>query len=682
MTTPTFHKVLIANRGEIARRIIATCRRMGLGTVAVYSEADRHAQHVKEADEAVWIGPAASAESYLLGERIIEAAKLTGAGAIHPGYGFLSENADFATACQESGLIFVGPTPAAIVAMGSKIEAKALMREHGVPVVPGYDGAAQDTPTLAEQARLIGFPVLLKASAGGGGKGMRIVHSDEGLTDAIEGARREGISAFGDGRLLIEKYITSPRHVEFQILGDSHGKVIHVLERECSIQRRHQKVIEEAPCAALDDDLRQRMSEAAVNAGQALGYQSAGTVEFILGGNGAFYFLEVNTRLQVEHPVTEMITGLDLVDWQLRIAMGEALTLQQEAIVARGHSIECRLYAEDPANDFLPATGRLNDWFIDTDGIEGLRVDSAVESGDEVSMHYDPMIAKVITWGRDRAEATRRMLRALETAAVHGVTTNRRLLVELLRHPAWNAGDLSTHFIQNHFPDNESRADAPSDAVIQAALVAATAAYATHLETDGTRSPGTLPLRWRNNPWRPARRQWRLGEREYTVNWAPTGDGFVMGLDEETAGWAVRDFVGTGPAVTFEFDDGQARRRLSARVAPSAVGATGGGVYDGRVGVHVDGFDLDLHHVSPFPDHDAADEASGCTAPMPGKVISVLVEVGAAVTAGQSLITLEAMKMEHTIAAPTDGVVAELFVEVGDSVDADAVLIRFEDVAD
>jgi len=662
-----FDKVLVANRGEIARRILRTCRAMGFSTVAVYSEADRGARHVAEADEAVCIGPAASAESYLVIDKILEAAKVTGAGAIHPGYGFLSENEAFARACDEAGVVFVGPTPKAIAAMGSKIEAKALMREHGVPVIPGYDGV-QDTESLAAEAKKMGLPVLVKASAGGCFHQNRVVTDEADLEAAIDAARREAESSFGDGKLLMEKYIQKPRHVEFQILGDGQGTVLHLFERECSIQRRHQKVIEETPSMALSDDLRARMAAAAVAAGQALDYRSAGTVEFIVGPDGEFYFLEVNTRLQVEHPVTEMVTGLDLVELQLRVALGETLPVTQEDITSTGHSIECRLYAEDPANDFLPATGRLLDWHMDP--ADGLRLDSAVEAGDEVSIYYDPMIAKVVTWGRDRGESTRRMIRALEQASLHGVTTNRRFLIDVLRTAAWRDGDLSTHFIDEHFPTNAARNADPSQDIVALAAAAATLAYAESRKAAGDQPVPSLPIRWRNNLWRPARRTWAFAGEDVTIEWQPQrrGEGYSIGLPGSEASVVARDVRWEAPGLSFELDG----RRWRARVV------TEGG-FDGVVGVHVDGHDVTLDFVTPFPDPDAETEAGGCIAPMPGKVLQVLVEPGQAVEAGQSLVVMEAMKMEHTIAAPSDGTVTEVLVEVGDLVDADDPLVRLDD---
>ena len=440
-------KVLIANRGEIACRVIDTARRMGVATVAVYSEADAGARHARMADEAWPIGPAPARQSYLVGERIIDAARRSGSDAIHPGYGFLSENADFAAACADAGLVFVGPPASAIRAMGSKAASKALMERSGVPLVPGYHGEAQDPARLAEAAARIGYPVLIKASAGGGGKGMRIVEAPDALAEAVEGAKREALASFGDDRVLIERYLTRPRHIEVQVFADSFGATVSLFERDCSIQRRHQKVVEEAPAPGMDPARRAAMGEAAVAAAQAVGYVGAGTVEFIVE-DGAFYFMEMNTRLQVEHPVTEMITGLDLVEWQFRIASGEPLPAAAPAI--RGHAIEARVYAEDPARDFLPSVGALTH-LRQPAGVPGrVRVDTGVRQGDAITPHYDPMIAKLIVWGEDRGVAVRQLRAALREYEVAGVRTNLGLLRAIAGHPAFAAGSFDTGFIAGH----------------------------------------------------------------------------------------------------------------------------------------------------------------------------------------------------------------------------------------
>ncbi|MBP6820827.1 MAG: acetyl-CoA carboxylase biotin carboxylase subunit, partial [Acidobacteria bacterium] len=428
-----FRKILVANRGEIALRVMRTCRAMGIATVAVYSDADANAPHVRFADEAVHIGAAPAKDSYLNAERILEAAKLTGAEAIHPGYGFLSENADFAEACATAGIVFIGPQAKAIRQMGLKSPARKLAAAAGCPVVPGYDGEDQSDKTLQAEILKIGFPVLIKASAGGGGKGMRVVRSESEIAEAIESARREAEKAFGNGALLLEKFVERARHVEVQILGDQHGNLVHLFERDCSLQRRHQKVIEESPSPAVSPELRQQMGEAAVKVGQAINYSNAGTVEFILTPNNQFYFIEVNTRLQVEHPVTEAVTGVDLVKLQIEIAEGKPLPFTQSELKTSGHAIEARLYAEDPANDFLPATGKLHDWRL-PETVEGLRIDSGVEAGSEVGIYYDPMLAKLIAHADDRATAIRKLSYALRQLSVQGVTTNREFLLRLVEH--------------------------------------------------------------------------------------------------------------------------------------------------------------------------------------------------------------------------------------------------------
>ncbi len=446
-----FKKILIANRGEISCRITRTAHRLGVKTVAVYSDADAAAMHVQAADEAVHLGPAPSRESYLCAEKIIAAARATGAEALHPGYGFLSENAEFSRACRDAGLVFIGPSPAAITAMGSKSGAKALMAKAGVPLIPGYHGDRQEEDYLLEQAREMGFPVLLKASAGGGGKGMRAVHEEGEFIEALQAARREAGNAFGDERMLIEKLLVEPRHVEVQVLADRHGNAVYVFDRDCSIQRRHQKVVEEAPAPGLSAELRRAMGEAAVRATRAIDYEGAGTLEFLVDREGHFYFMEMNTRLQVEHPVTELISGLDLVELQLRIASGDPLPFTQADLAPRGHAMEVRLYAEDPQKEFLPSTGTLQ--IFDLPAPEGGRVDTGYRSGDAVSVYYDPMMAKVIAWGETRDIAAERLCNALRRARVAGVKHNAHFLAQVLSHPAFRRGELGTHFIAQHQAD-------------------------------------------------------------------------------------------------------------------------------------------------------------------------------------------------------------------------------------
>ena len=656
--TTTIQKILVANRGEIARRIMRTCRKMGISTVAVYSDADAAMPFVAEADEAVRLGPAPSAESYLRIDKILEAAALTGSDAIHPGYGFLAENAAFADACAGAGVIFIGPTADAIRAMGSKREAKALVSKAGVPVIPGYDGADQTPAVLAQKAVEVGFPVLLKASAGGGGKGMKLVREEAGLSDAIASAAREGQSSFGDGTLLVEKYIDDPRHVEIQILGDSHGNLIHLNERECSIQRRHQKIIEEAPSPALDAALRNRMGEAAVLCGKAIGYQNAGTVEFILAPDRSFYFLEVNTRLQVEHPITECLTGLDLVEEQIRVAQGEELRTTQEAVRFEGAAVEVRLYAEDPSAGFLPQSGKVVDW--DLPPVEGLRVDSGVETGSEVGIHYDPMLAKIITSGETRDIALQRMRRALRSLSVQGLQTNREFLLRVLDHPAFVAAEIDTHFIERHLGDGLTDESAEVDAT-RAAVVAA---LAEQQQRDLERElVPNVPSGWRNNYHSPQWVEYTVGERDLRVEYRHLGDDhFSVWLDGEERDLRVVSWE--EPYLVFE--DGRHRQR--ARV-----------IFDGaRVFVHSPSFDAALQRKPRFPDKSLAIPAGGCIAPMPGKVIELRVAEGDTVQAGQVLLIMEAMKMEHTVTAPHDGSVTTVSVAAGDQVDADALLAVVE----
>ncbi len=657
----TIRKLLIANRGEIARRIQRTCRRLGIATVAVFSDADADALFVREADEAVRIGPAASRESYLVIEKLLAAAKLTGADAIHPGYGFLSERAEFAEACEAAGLTFIGPTPSAIRSMGLKREAKLLAAAAGVPVVPGYGGEEQDDAVLAQKAREVGFPLLLKASAGGGGKGMRIVREERDLVAGIEGARREALAAFGDGTLIVERYVSSPRHVEIQILGDAHGNLVHLFERECSIQRRHQKIIEESPSPALTPALRAKMGEAAVRVGKAIGYRSAGTVEFILGGD-EFFFLEVNTRLQVEHPVTELVTGIDLVEEQIRVARGEPLGYSQESLRQRGHAIEVRLYAEDSGAGFLPQAGTLADFFVPLE--EGVRLDTGVESGDEVSIHYDPMIAKVIAHGATRAEAIRRLARTLERTSVQGLASNRALLIRVLEHPAFAAGALDTHFLDTHFAGALGEpADPRRDR-----LAAIAAMLVTHEEHGASRAviPG-VPNGYRNNFSIAQTVAYALGEQTLMVAYRHRGKGrFDVALDG-AASARVRLVSWAAPTLVLEDHDGH---RHTLRVVVDEA--------RGQFFVHGTYGSTALVEQPRFPEPGAEQIAGGCVAPMPGKIIKVLVTEGQAVTKGTVLVILEAMKMEHSVAASEDGVVTKIAVSEGEQVDSAQVLAVVE----
>lgn len=607
--------LLIANRGEIACRVIRTARQLGIRTIAVYSDADAQALHVREADEAVHIGPSPTRESYLVGEKILAAAKQTGAEAIHPGYGFLSENAGFAQAVMDAGLVWVGPNPSSITAMGLKDAAKKLMADAGVPVTPGYMGEEQGAAFLAEEAAKIGYPVLIKAVAGGGGKGMRLVESDADFADALASCKREAASSFGNDHVLIEKYIASPRHIEVQVFGDSHGNVVHLFERDCSLQRRHQKVIEEAPAPGMDPATREALCAAAVRAAKAVDYVGAGTIEFIADGSGALsadriWFMEMNTRLQVEHPVTEEVTGVDLVEWQLRVASGESLPLAQHDLSIDGWAMEARLYAEDPAKGFLPSIGRLD--LLQFGESEGGRIDTGVYEGAEVSPFYDPMIAKVIAWGETRDEARERLGAMLEDSAVWPVRTNASFLVKALQHPDFAAGNVDTGLIGR---DGEALAEppVPSDEALRAAAA--------------TLVPAGLALGLRLNA-APRRAAWFLL------------DGEKVEIELDGAG---SEEPSSGVLVT---EQGQAWLLTPWR-------------RDGA--------------------HGAADGSGAIHAPMPGKVIAVEVVEGQAVTRGQKLLTLEAMKMEHTLTAPFDGVVAKLEASAGQQVQVDALLVHIEE---
>jgi acetyl/propionyl-CoA carboxylase alpha subunit len=657
MSIKTIDKVLVANRGEIAARVMRTCRAMGIATVAVYSDADADAPFVRFADEAVRIGPPPVRESYLAIDRILAAARATGADAIHPGYGFLSENAAFAKAVGDAGLTFIGPGPMVIAMLGSKKDAKAAAHRAGVPVVPGYAGDDRDPDALVGHARKVGFPLLIKASAGGGGRGMRIVRETSNMHEAIDRARGEAANAFGDDTLILERYIERPRHVEVQILGDHHGKVVHLWERECSVQRRHQKVIEEAPSPALDMALRSSMGAAAVAIGRAVGYTNAGTVEFILAADGSFYFLEVNTRLQVEHPVTELTTGLDLVREQIRVARGEALDYDV-APPQRGNAIEVRLYAEDPANGYLPTTGTLLD--VAWPEAPGIRVDAGVERGSQVSIHYDPMLAKVIAHGPTRRDAIHQLVWALDRAWLPGVVTNREHLARILRHPGFAAGEFDTHFLDEHAA--ALRAPPVSDDEALAAVIAATLAATASAVSDGPLS--IVPPGWRNVPAADQEVAYRMGDRVLAVGYRELpGDRVVVRLAGRAS--VVRRIAASATSVTVEDERGVRRMHRVAR--------------DGaRIWVDVAGRTVALVEEPRFVEPGAAHAHGELVAPMPGKVVKVLVAAGDTVDAGAILVVLEAMKMEHAVRAPAAGTVTELRVAVGDQVEADQPLAIVE----
>ena len=628
--------LLIANRGEIACRIIRTARRMGIRTIAVHSDADAQAPHVRMADEAVAIGPAPARESYLLPEKILDAARQTGADAIHPGYGFLSENADFAEAVRHAGLIFVGPSDQAIRVMGLKDSAKTKMKAAGVPVTPGYMGEDQSLARLERMAEMIGYPLLVKAVAGGGGKGMRPVADKSQFTEALLAAKREAAAAFGNDGVMLEKLIARPRHVEVQIFGDRHGNIVHLFERDCSLQRRHQKVIEEAPAPGLSEQLRHVLGVAAVTAGHAIGYENAGTVEFILdmddldaNGDAKFYFMEMNTRLQVEHPVTEMITGQDLVEWQIRVARGEMLPLMQDAIELKGHAVEARLYAENPDRGFLPSTGTLTRLAFGE-----ARIDTGVEPGSEVTVHYDPMIAKLITHAPTREEALARLVRALDGTEVSGVTTNRGFLARLAAHPAFVGGEVDTGFIARH---EASLFEAePADAGIVAA--AAAAWMARRPAQDG-----------------PFGQPFRLNMDAFSrfALWTEDGAEHAIGIDPSRAVWSNGDGPTAVPrdVVVVAAGDGVEARRQgrSWRFVgedPAWAGQSASGPADGQI-----------------------------TAPMPGKVLGLFVKAGDAVKAGDRLAVLEAMKMEHRLTAPFDATVEAVTVAAGAQVTEGTLLV-------
>ncbi len=657
-----FHTLLIANRGEIACRVIRTARAMGLRTVAVYSEADRDALHVAEADEAVLIGPARARDSYLDIGRVIDAAKRSGAEAIHPGYGFLSESAEFAQACLDAGLVFVGPTAEMITAMGSKSGSKELMENAGVPLVPGYHGAAQDDATLAAAADKIGFPVLVKASAGGGGRGMRIVRSAEELAAAIVSAKREAKAAFGDDRMLIEKFVTNPRHIEVQIVGDSHGNLVSLFERECTLQRRHQKVIEEAPSPTLDAAQREAVCAAARKAAGAVNYVGAGTIEFVSDGKDVF-FIEMNTRLQVEHPVTELITGVDLVEWQLRVAFGEPLPLKQDEIRLSGHAVEARVYAENPHKNFMPSVGTIRTWRTPAE-TDGLRIDAGYRQGDAVSPYYDAMLAKVIAWAPTRDAALARLTRGLDNTDIRGVVTNIPFLSALLTHSDVAANAIDTGFIERELSALTPEPPLPGDLELCAAVAAILANEAAEADAE-PRSP------WQTAGWMPVGRRKRVFK-------------FRKGHDLDRV-------------VTLHYGNGVATLQIDDRRVAMPHAARDGGfdlTLDGNrshVVAVIEGHEIflrtrngrfDLHLVDPFGGDD--EEQAGddrIVAPLPGTVVALLAEQGATLEKGAAILTLEVMKMEQTLRAPFAGVLKSLKCKVGDIVQEGTELAEIEPAA-
>ena len=657
---PAFNKILIANRGEIACRVMRTAKELGYRTVAVYSEADAGARHVQVADEAVCIGPAQVNQSYLVIDAIIAAAKKTGADAIHPGYGFLSENADFARACEAAGIVFIGPTVEAIHLMGSKRLSKIAMLEAGVPCIPGYEGAAQDEDTLIREAGRIGYPLMIKASAGGGGRGMRLVHEASELAEQIRTARSEAQNAFGSGELILERAVIKPRHVEIQVFGDQLGNIVYLGERDCSVQRRHQKVVEEAPCPVMTPTLRQAMGEAAVKAAASVNYVGAGTVEFLLDQSGEFFFLEMNTRLQVEHPVTELITGQDLVAWQIRAAAGQPLPLQQDEIRLTGHAMEVRLYAEDAAHNFLPQTGQVLRW--EPELLDGVRIDHGLVEGQEISPFYDPMLAKIIAYGATRDDARRKLVRAVEECVLLGVNGNQRFLANLLANPEFASGNATTAFIAEHFnadPSLTAQAPAASELAIAAALLYQQSANARahQRELAGWRSAGSAPWQF----------TLKHGEQKHRVN-----------LDVQVAGSqpSLLATVGdTQVSLTLLASDGRwltleldgIRRRIAYQQQGEQLWLYG---HYGNLEL------LDVTH-EPAGGQNAA-SSGAVKAPMDGAIVDVLVSEGERVSKGQLLVVLEAMKMEHPMKAGVDGTVRRIGISKGDQVKNRQLLVEIE----
>jgi 3-methylcrotonyl-CoA carboxylase alpha subunit len=658
-----FRTLLIANRGEIACRVIRTAHAMGLRTVAVYSDADRDAMHVAMADEAVLLGPARARDSYLNIARVIEAARATGAEAVHPGYGFLSESAEFAQACLDAGLVFVGPTAEMITAMGSKSGSKILMEKAAVPLVPGYHGEAQDEATLAQAAAKIGFPVLVKASAGGGGRGMRIVSSASELAAAVVSAKREAKAAFGDDRMLIEKFVQNPRHIEVQVIGDSHGNLVSLFERECTLQRRHQKVIEEAPSPTLDAVSREAVCAAARKAAAAVNYVGAGTIEFVSDGKNVF-FIEMNTRLQVEHPVTELITGIDLVEWQLRVAFGEKLPLRQDQITLNGHAIEARVYAENPHKNFMPSVGRIKTWRL-PEPSNGLRIDAGYREGDAVSPHYDAMLAKVIAWAPAREAAIERLNRALEESDVRGIVTNIPFLSALITHPQVRANAIDTGFIERELKKLTPAAPLPGDLELCAAVTAILLqeSRAFFAEAD--------------SPWQ-------------TAGWMPVG--------RRQRTFVFRHGQGTEHEICLHYGNGPAKWSIGEREFLFTFLTTAEGGFDltldgikSHIFAVIEGHELylrtrngrfDLHWVDPFGGDDEEQVGEDkIVAPLPGTVVALLAEVGATLEKGAPILTLEVMKMEQTLRAPFAGVLKAIKCKVGDIVQEGVELAEVEPAA-
>jgi geranyl-CoA carboxylase alpha subunit len=640
------HKILIANRGEIAVRVIRTARDLGYRTVAVYSDADAKALHVQEADEAVNIGASAVGESYLVADKIINAAKQTGSDAIHPGYGFLSENAAFAKQCEANKIIFIGPGSDAIELMGSKRLSKIAMIEAGVPCIPGYHGADQNDAVLVEQAKEIGFPIMVKASAGGGGRGMRLVFEAKELLAQIKTARSEAENAFGSGELILERAVIEPRHIEIQVFADSHGNVVYLGERDCSIQRRHQKVVEEAPSPFVDEDLRQRMGKAAVNAAKSCNYRGAGTVEFLVDSNKDFYFLEMNTRLQVEHPVTELITGLDLVEWQLLVAAGEQLPLSQDLITLTGHAVEVRLYAEDPRDNFMPQTGTVLQWHTPTR--DGVRVDTGIQAGQVISPHYDPMIAKVITYGKTRDIAIRKLASAIQDSNIIGVNTNKLFLQNILRHPVFIAGDATTAFIEQHFT-----ADISMDIAIPRLETIALAAMIYYQQGK------QIGNNWRSSSANGCSLILDYNETSHAVTLAESDNNFTVSVNDQSTSFTLAAITESACTIV----SNNLRRRCTFAKQDSTVYLDDGNGH------------FIFTDVTHMPAAAGGSGSGQVKASMDGAIVDVLVKAGDVVAVGQTLVVLEAMKMEHQLKAGINGVVEAVNAAVGQQVKSKQMLV-------
>ncbi|WP_206484041.1 acetyl/propionyl/methylcrotonyl-CoA carboxylase subunit alpha [Thalassotalea sp. G2M2-11] len=670
-----FSKILIANRGEIACRVIKTARRMGILTVAVYSDADENSLHVNMADEAIYLGPSPSRESYLQAEKVIAAAKKTGAQAIHPGYGFLSENAEFCRLCAEENIIFIGPPVGAIEAMGSKSAAKSIMEKAQVPLVPGYHGDDQSEAVIKKAADEMGYPVLLKATAGGGGKGMRQVWSEAEFSEGFAAAKREAKSSFGDDTMLVEKYLTQPRHVEIQVFCDNHGNAVYLFERDCSVQRRHQKVIEEAPAFNMSETLRAQMGESAIKSAKAIGYQGAGTVEFLLDVDGSFYFMEMNTRLQVEHPVTELISGQDLVEWQLRVAAGEVLPKSQEELAINGHAFEARIYAEDANNDFLPATGTLS-FLQPPEESEHVRVDTGVRQGDEVSVFYDPMIAKLIVWDENREKALQRLSKALTEYRINGVTTNIDFLYNLATCPAFINQDIDTGFIEKHHDEifhnsEQALADELPMAALYLVLSLANKAKAHATTTTDPHSPWNATNAWRLNEAHIHQLVLSHNDIKYpvTVEQKRQGAGsyYLINVNHEKFAERTLDCQG-------RIEDGKLHVSIDGHRSQATIARDGD-----NISLYRQNGVFNFTYITPdCGNHDDHAQQGGLSAPMNGTMVSVLVNAGDKVIKDQPLMIMEAMKMEHTIKAPSDGVVTAIFYQTGDMVDGGCELIAFD----